>query len=548
MITTGRSITAHDALTAGILDEVCSGDPAEGAAAFGKALIDKGAGKRLTRDIPLAITDDDTALLSQARDTIAKRLKGQTAPQRILDCLEAAGTMTFDEGLVAERRAFEACMEDPQSTALRHLFFAERTASKIDGMAVGTEAQPVKHVGIIGAGTMGGGIAMCFAQSGFRVTLVDQDQEGLERGLGIIKKNYEISVKRGRLSAEQVEGFLRNLEPTTDWQHLQNVDLVIEAVFENLELKQSVFQKLDNICAADTILASNTSYQSIDALAAATNRPDRVVGMHFFSPANVMRLLEVVRGAASSDTTLATAMAVGKKIGKVCALSGMCYGFIGNRMLRHYGREAALCVMEGASPAQVDHAMERWGMAMGPMAVGDLAGLDIGYRAREQLSDEEKGPRINYLLADRLVEAGRLGQKSGAGYYRYNPETRAREEDPAVAEIIDATRAELGITPRQVSEEEIVDRLTLALANEGARILEEGIAQRASDIDVVYCFGYGFPRFRGGPMHVAESRGIRSVVDTIARFHDSLAAENWLIAPLLARLAAQGGRLADIGR
>lgn len=548
MITTGRSITAHDALTAGILDEMCSADPGEGATAFAEALIDKGAGKRLTRDIPLAITDEDTALLSQARDTIAKRLRGQTAPQRILDCLEAAGTMTFDEGLAAERRAFEASMEDPQSTALRHLFFAERMASKIDGMAVGTEAQPVKHVGIIGAGTMGGGIAMCFAQSGFSVTLVDQDQEGLERGLGIIKKNYEISVKRGRLSAEQVEGFLRNLEPTTDWQELQNVDLVIEAVFENLELKQSVFQKLDKICAVDTILASNTSYQSIDALAAATNRPDRVVGMHFFSPANVMRLLEVVRGTASSDTTLATAMAVGKKIGKVCALSGMCYGFIGNRMLRHYGREAALCLMEGASPAQVDHAMERWGMAMGPMAVGDLAGLDIGYRAREQLSDEEKGPRINYLLADRLVEAGRMGQKSGAGYYRYNPETRAREEDPAVAEIIDATRAELGITPRHVSEEEIVDRLTLALANEGARILEEGIAQRASDIDVVYCFGYGFPRFRGGPMHVAESRGIRSVVDTIARFHDSLAAENWLIAPLLARLAAQGGRLADIER
>ena len=548
MITTGRPITAHDALTARVVDEVCGGDLGEGATKFAEALIDQGAGKRLTRDIPLTMGDEDTALLSQARDTIAKRLKGQTAPQRILDCLEAAGTLTFDEGLAAERRAFEACMEDPQSASLRHLFFAERAAGKIDGMADGTEAQPVKHVGIIGAGTMGGGIAMCFAQSGFRVTLVDQDEDGLNRGLSIIKKNYEISIKRGRLSAEQVEGFLRNLEPATDWQQLQDVDLVIEAVFENLELKQNVFQKLDEICAADTILASNTSYQSIDALAASTNRPDRVVGMHFFSPANVMRLLEVVRGTASSDTTLATAMAVGKKIGKVCALSGMCYGFIGNRMLRHYGREAALCVMEGASPAQVDHAMERWGMAMGPMAVGDLAGLDIGYRAREQLSDEEKGPRINYLLADRLVEAGRLGQKSGAGYYRYNPETRAREEDPAVAEIIDATRAELGITPRQVSEEEIVDRLTLALANEGARILEEGIAQRASDIDVVYCFGYGFPRFRGGPMHVAESRGIRSVVDTIARFHDSLAAENWLIAPLLARLAAQGGRLADIGR
>ena len=547
MITTGRPITAHDALTARVVDEVCAGDLGEGAMKFAEALIDQGAGKRLTRDIPLTMSDEDTALLSQARDAIAKRLKGQTAPQRILDCLEAAGTLPFDEGLAAERRAFEACMADPQSAALRHLFFAERAAGKIDGMAAGTEAQPVKHVGIIGAGTMGGGIAMCFAQSGFRVTLVDQDEDGLDRGLSIIKKNYEISIKRGRLSAEQVEGFLRNLEPTTDWQQLQDVDLVIEAVFENLELKQNVFQKLDEICAADTILASNTSYQSIDALAAATSRPDRVVGMHFFSPANVMRLLEVVRGAASSDTTLATAMAVGKKISKVCVLSGMCYGFIGNRMLRHYGREAALCVMEGASPAQVDQAMERWGMAMGPMAVGDLAGLDIGYRAREQLSDEEKGPRVNYLLADRLVEAGRLGQKSGAGYYRYNPDTRAREEDPAVAEIITATRAELGITPRNVSEEEIVDRLTLALANEGARILEEGIAQRASDIDVVYCFGYGFPRFRGGPMHVAETRGLQSVVDTINRFHDTLAAENWVVAPLLARLATQGGSLADIG-
>jgi 3-hydroxyacyl-CoA dehydrogenase len=548
MITTGRPITAHDALAGRVVDEVCAGDLGEGATKFAAALIDQGAGKRLTRDIPLTMSEEDTALLSRARDTIAKRLKGQTAPQRILDCLEAAATLTFDEGLAAERQAFEACMEDPQSAALRHLFFAERTASKIDGMAAGTEAQPVKHVGIIGAGTMGGGIAMCFAQSGFRVTLVDQDEDGLERGLGIIKKNYEISIKRGRLSAEQVEGFLRNLEPTTDWQQLQDVDLVIEAVFENLELKQNVFQKLDEICAADTILASNTSYQSIDALAAATSRPDRVVGMHFFSPANVMRLLEVVRGAASSDATLATAMAVGKKIGKVCALSGMCYGFIGNRMLRHYGREAALCVMEGASPAQVDQAMERWGMAMGPMAVGDLAGLDIGYRAREQLSDEEKGPRVNYLLADRLVEAGRLGQKSGAGYYRYNPETRAREEDPAVEEIITATRAELGMTPRPVSDEEIVDRLTLALANEGARILEEGIAQRASDIDVVYCFGYGFPRFRGGPMHAAETRGLQSVADTINQFHDTLAAENWVVAPLLARLAAQNGSLADIGR
>jgi len=546
MITSGRPLNASDAHAAGIVDEVSGDDHAQAATSFAGELLKRGAGKRLTKDIPLAFSDEDSALLSSARGTIAKRLKGQTAPQRILDCLLAAGTLSFEEGLKCERQAFEACMADPQSSALRHQFFAERAAAKIQGLAPDTEALPVKQVGIIGAGTMGGGIAMCFAQAGFRVTLVDQDQEGIDRGMGTIRKNYDISVKRGRLSANQVTAFLANLTATTDWQALKGADLIIEAVFENLELKQQVFRQLDDICEPHTILASNTSYQSIDALAAVTNRPDRVVGMHFFSPANVMRLLEVVRGDASDDATLQTAMSVGKQIGKVCVLSGMCYGFIGNRMLRHYGREAALCVMEGASPAQVDQAMEQWGMAMGPMAVGDLAGLDIGYRAREQLSDEEKGPRKNYLLADRLVEAGRLGQKSGAGYYRYDPETRARQEDPVVADIVEATRAELGITPRDIGAEEIVDRLTLALANEGARILDEGIAQRASDIDVVYCHGYGFPRFRGGPMHAAEARGLQSVVERIEEFQQTLNPENWALAPLLERLSNHGGALKDV--
>lgn len=436
-------------------------------------------------------------------------------------------------------------MADPQSSALRHQFFAERAATKIQGVTADTKASPVKHVGIIGAGTMGGGIAMCFAQAGFQVTLLDQDQDSLDRGMGTIRKNYDISVERGRLSADQVSSFLSNLDASTDWQILKGSDLVIEAVFENLEVKRQVFKQLDEICDAHTILASNTSYQSIDALAAVTNRPERVVGMHFFSPANVMRLLEVVRGDASDDTTLKTAMSVGKQIGKVCVLSGMCYGFIGNRMLRHYGREAALCVMEGASPTQVDRAMEQWGMAMGPLAVGDLAGLDIGYKAREQLSHEERGPRINYLLADRLVEAGRLGQKTGAGYYRYDSATRARQEDPEVTNLIEATRAELGVTPRAISDGEIIDRLTLALANEGARILEEGIAQRASDIDVVYCHGYGFPRYRGGPMHAAEARGLQSVVDRIQQFQQTLNPQNWVLAPLLNQLASDGGSFHD---
>ena len=546
MITSGRPLNANDAHTAGIVDKVIGDDLAKAAMDFAEELHGQGAGKRLTKDLPLAFNDDNSTILSNARDTIAKRLKGQTAPQRILDCLSAAGTMPFEEGLKFERQAFEACMADPQSSALRHQFFAERAAAKILDMAAGTEAKPVKRVGIIGAGTMGGGIAMCFAQAGFRVTLVDQDQDGIDRGMNIIRKNYDISVQRGRLSADQVSGFLSHLKATTDWESLKEADLIIEAVFENLELKQQVFKQLDEICDPHTILASNTSYQSIDALADVTNRPGRVVGMHFFSPANVMRLLEVVRGDASDDATLQTAMSVGKRIGKVCVLSGMCYGFIGNRMLRHYGREAALCVMEGASPAQVDQAMERWGMAMGPLAVGDLAGLDIGYKAREQLSDEEKGPRVNYLLADRLVEAGRLGQKSGSGYYRYDAATRAREEDPIVSEIIEATRAELGITPREISDAEIIDRLTLALANEGARIFEEGIAQRASDIDVVYCHGYGFPRFRGGPMHAAEARGLQSVVDRIQQFQQTLNPQNWVLAPLLNQLASDGGSFRDI--
>ena len=545
MITSGRPLSATDAQAAGIVDRVSGDDLAQAATDFALELLTQGASKRLTKDIPLQFNGEDAALLSGARDTIAKRLKGQTAPQRILDCLNAAGTMPFEEGLKVERQAFEACMADPQSSALRHQFFAERAAAKIEGMAAGTEAKSVKRVGIIGAGTMGGGIAMCFAQAGFETTLVDRDQEGLNRGMSIIRKNYDISVQRGRISADQVSSFLSRLEATTNWEMLKGVDLVVEAVFENLELKRQVFKQLDEICDPHTILASNTSYQSIDALAAVTTRPERVVGMHFFSPANVMRLLEVVRGDASDDATLMTAMAVGKQIGKVCVLSGMCYGFIGNRMLRHYGREAALCVMEGASPAQVDSAMERWGMAMGPLAVGDLAGLDIGYKAREQLSDEEKGPRVNYLLADRLVEAGRLGQKSGSGYYRYDAATRTRREDPIVSEIIEATRAELGITPREIAEDEIVDRLTLALANEGACILEEGIAQRASDIDVVYCHGYGFPRFRGGPMHAAEARGLQAVVARIEQFKETLNPDNWALAPLLAKLASEGGNFSD---
>ena len=428
------------------------------------------------------------------------------------------------------------------------MFFAERAAAKIDSLPRNIEPTAVHHVGIIGAGTMGGGIAMCFAQAGIRVTLVDMSDEAVQAGIDKIAGNYAISVKRGRLSEGQVTGFMANITPSSRYSDLAEVDLVIEAVFENLAVKKEVFAQLDSICKPGAILASNTSYQSIDEIAAATSRPESVLGMHFFSPANVMKLLEVVQGAASSESVIATAMATGKKIGKVSVLSGMCYGFIGNRMLRHYGREAALCLMEGASPRQIDSAMEHWGMAMGPLAVGDLAGLDIGYKAREQLSEAQKGDPKTYVIADRLVEAGRFGQKSGAGYYRYDPETRARLDDPVALEIIDAARGELGMVPRDISDEEIVDRLTLALANEGARILAEGIAQRASDIDVVYCYGYGFPRFRGGPMHNIEARGIAESVQRVREFQSTLDPDNWQIASLLEDLAASGAVFADYRR
>lgn len=545
LMTTGNPVDANKALACGLVDRVCEDDLVTAAVAYAEELVAANAPQRQARALNLALTEADRELIEKTRQGLIKKTRGEHAPGRILDCILAAADLDFEAGLKRERELFMACMNDPQSAALRHMFFAERAAAKIEGLDAGVEPLPVASVGIIGAGTMGGGIAMCFAQAGIKVTLVDMSDDAVAAGIDKIQKNYAISVKRGRLNEAQVEAIMANIQPSASYDDLAEVDLVIEAVFENLAIKQEVFKKLDAICKPGAILASNTSYQSIDDIAAVTSRPDMVLGMHFFSPANVMKLLEVVRGANSSDAIIATAMAVGKKIGKVAVLSGMCYGFIGNRMLRPYGREAALCLMEGATPAQIDGAMERWGMAMGPLAVGDLAGLDIGYKAREQLSDEEKGDPAGYIVADRLVEAGRLGQKSGAGYYTYDPETRQRQDDPAVMTIVEEACQELGITRRAITEEEIVDRLTLALANEGARILEEGIAQRASDIDVVYCYGYGFPRFRGGPMHAMEARGIANAVARIEEFRDSLDAGNWQPAELLVDLAASGGKLGD---
>lgn len=543
LMTSGNPIPAEAALQKGLIDHVARDNLAEEAIAYAKQLVADQAPKRQASAITLTLNESDRELISKARSNLAKKTRGESAPQRIIDCIEASAELDFDAGLKRERELFMACMEDPQSAALRHMFFAERAAAKIDSIDTSVEPAQVQRVGIIGAGTMGGGIAMCFAQAGIQVTLIDMSDEAVTAGISKIKANYDISVKRGRLSQDQVEAIMSQIKSSTHFEDLADADMVIEAVFENLAVKKEVFARLDTICKADAVLASNTSYQSIDDIAAATSRPESVLGMHFFSPANVMKLLEVVKGDKSSDRVIATAMAVGKRIGKTSVLSGMCYGFIGNRMLRPYAREAALCMMEGASPAQIDAAMEQWGMAMGPLAVGDLAGLDIGYKAREQLTDEQKGDPASYCVADRLVQAGRLGQKSGAGYYRYDPETRQRIADPDVDAIIDSCRQELGIAARAVSDEEIVDRLILALANEGARILEEGIAQRASDIDVVYCYGYGFPRHRGGPMHYVQARGLAWAVKRMTEFQQNINQDNWSIAPLIANNAERGEAL-----
>jgi 3-hydroxyacyl-CoA dehydrogenase len=545
LITSGNPVNAKSALTLHLVDKVVDENLTDAAVAYAAELLEQKAPQRQASALPLSLTTEDQQLLEVASAKLLKKNRGERAPQRILDCLLTAATQPFEEGLKRERQEFMACLEDPQSAALRHMFFAERAAGKIDNLSQDSQAKSIATVGIIGAGTMGGGIAMCFAQAGIKVTLVDMTDEAVSQGLEKITKNWAISVKKGRLTASQTDAMMANITPSSRLNDLADVDMVIEAVFENLDVKKEVFAKLDGICKPGAVLASNTSYQSIDAIAAATTRPDSVLGMHFFSPANVMKLLEVVRGAASSDTVIATAMAVGKKIGKVSVLSGMCYGFIGNRMLRHYGREAALCLVEGSTPTQIDSAMESWGMAMGPLAVSDLAGLDIGYKAREQLTAEQKGDPASYTVADRLVEAGRLGQKSGAGYYQYDPETRQRHEDSAVMAIVAEVRRELGITPRDFEDDEIVNRLTLALANEGAKLLQEGIAQRASDIDVVYCYGYGFPRFKGGPMHTIESMGLDNAVTLLKEFQNQLNPEHWQIAPLLTKLAATGGQLAD---
>jgi 3-hydroxyacyl-CoA dehydrogenase len=404
-------------------------------------------------------------------------------------------------------------------------------------------------VAIIGGGTMGGGIAMCFANVDIPVVMVEINDEALDRGLNIVRKNYNITAQKGKMTEQQVTQRLTLISGTTSYEDLADVDLVIEAVFENPDIKKEVFRKLDAACKPGAILATNTSYQNVDDIAAATSRPQDVIGMHFFSPANVMKLLEVVRGDKTSDEVLATAMQIGKKIGKVCVVSRVCYGFIGNRMLGGYGRQAHMLLLDGATPAQVDAAAEEFGMAMGPLAMGDLAGLDVGYKARQARLDagEKDDPRTS-CIATALVEKGRLGQKSGAGYYKYDAQTRARQSDPDVETLIKEQSEKMGIKRREIGRDEILARLFYPLINEGALILEEGIAQRPSDIDIVYLYGYAFPVAKGGPMFYADQVGLDKVYQTICQYRDNGGEKYWQPAPLLEKLAKAGSTFAAWAR
>lgn len=545
MITSGNPIAAPKASELGLINEVLTGDNLQTEAVkYARDLVDSGAPLKRIRDISIDPAVIEPGFFDSYRKQIARRARGQIAQDRIVSCVEAAVNLPIDEGLEVERKLFMELMSSPQSKAMRHAFFAEREAAKIKGLPKDAPVRDIRQVAIIGSGTMGGGIAMCFANVGIPVKLVEIAEDALERGLGIIRKNYSISVQKGRMSDTDMEQRLALISGTTSYDDIAEADLVIEAVFENPDIKREVFTKLDAVCKPGAILATNTSYQDVNEIAEATSRPQDVVGMHFFSPANVMKLLEVVRGDKTADDVLATVMKIGKKIGKVCVLSRVCYGFIGNRMLQGYGRQAHMLLLDGATPTQVDSVAENFGMAMGPLAVGDLAGLDIGYKARQARTDVVHDPKT-HCVASALVESGRMGQKTGAGYYKYDPATRARQADPEVEALIKQKAGELGIEQRQISDEEILDRLFFPLINEGARILEEGIAQRPSDIDVVYLYGYGFPVAKGGPMFYADQIGLQKVYDRICEFRDTLDATYWQPAPLLEKLAKEGKTFAD---
>ncbi|MFN0160485.1 MAG: 3-hydroxyacyl-CoA dehydrogenase NAD-binding domain-containing protein [Burkholderiales bacterium] len=540
MIVSGDPVKSEKFAPGTLFEEIAQGDLVEAACAFARKVADKGAPFKRARDLTVSI-DNAQEFFAATRAKVAKEHRGYPAPPRCVAAVEACTTMAFDEGLKFEREAFLALVATDESKAMRHYFFGERTVAKIPDVPDDTPLRPIKSAAVIGAGTMGGGIAMNFINAGIPVALLEMKREALDRGVATIRKNYENTAKKGRMTMEEVEQRMALIRPTLSYDDCSNADIVVEAVFEDMAVKETVFRKLDEVMKPGAILASNTSTLDVNKIASFTRRPNDVIGTHFFSPANVMRLLEVVRGGKTAKDVLATTMKLAKTIRKIGVVAGVCDGFIGNRMIEQYSRQAGFLLDEGASPQQVDEAIEAIGFAMGPFRMGDLAGNDVGWYIRKRRYVEK--PNLKYSKsADLICEQGRFGQKTGAGWYDYKQGDRTPYPSPVVEEILAAHRKALGITARQISAAEIVERLMYALVNEGALLLEEGIAMRAVDIDMIYMTGYGVPPYLGGPMFWADRKGLANVVASMQKFAQNPNADPafWKPAPLLAKLAAEG--------
>ena len=538
MVVGGNPVKAKEALSLGLVDEMVSGDLLDGALAYTRQLLADNAPLRKLRD--LAVPDAQDGLFDQFEQSIARKQRGFKAPFSCIKAVKAAVELPFDKGVERERELFFELLVSPESAAQRHVFFAEREVAKVPGLDKNTPKREINQVAVIGAGTMGGGIAMNFANAGIPVRLLEVKEDALERGVAVIRKNYENTAKKGRITDEQVEQRMALIQPTLSYDDLSDVDLVIEAVFENMDVKEAVFSELDRVCKPGAILATNTSTLDVDRIASFTQRPEDVMGMHFFSPANVMKLLENVRGEKTSDEVIATVMDLSRRIGKVGVLVGVCHGFVGNRMLHRRQAEAVQLVNEGASPQQVDKVLFDLGFPMGPFAMSDLAGMDVGYRIREELRKEDpaNGPARNWT--DELVEAGRLGQKTQAGVFDYKDGDRTPVPSTAVDGMIEQYRSNNGITPREISDQEILERCMYVMVNEGAKILEEGIAARPLDVDVIWIYGYGFPVYRGGVLFWADQVGVKAIFEKVNEIYQQTGSDVWKPAKLLSDLAEQG--------
>jgi 3-hydroxyacyl-CoA dehydrogenase len=548
IIVSGDPVPATQAAKAGVIDKIVEGELLEGALEYARGLADQKAPLRKVRDLKVDTSKIPAGFFDEARKRVAKEKRNLFAPQRIVDALEAAATLPFEKGMARERELFLQCAQNSQSKALQHVFFAERKAANVPNLDKNVAKRDIKSVAIIGAGTMGGGIAMNFLNVGIPVTLLEMKQDALDRGVGVIRKNYENTASKGKLTVEQVQQRMALLKPTLSYDDLRDADLVIEAVFETMAIKKDVFAKLDTAVKKGAILASNTSYLSIDEIADSTSRPGDVVGTHFFSPANVMRLLEIVRGAKTAQDVLVTIVDIAKRINKVGVVCGNRDGFIGNRMLGGYAYQASLMVLEGAMPEQVDAALRNFGMPMGVLQMSDLAGLDVGYKSRKDRDPASFDGRVT-RSADLLVEMGRMGQKTQAGYYDYAPGDRTPRPSPVVAELIEKVSQEYGIARRRFTDEEIVERCFLALMNVGCDVLSEGVAYRASDIDIVYLYGYGFPAYRGGPMFWAENEvGLKTALEKLKKYSAATGGKWLKVSPLLEKLVAEGKGFASVGQ